>query len=101
MNGNIVITFSIENALCTVRPENITWMFRNNSGFETVILQENTRYHFSANHQGLTLNNITHTDEGIYLMKVTNEVGSDNFSITLEVEGGLNVLYGSVCYGSM
>ena len=88
VKGNIAVTISIKNASPIVRPENIKWMFQNNTGLNAVILEENTRYHFTANHQSLTLKNITHTDEGNYSIQATNEVGSDIVSITLEVEGG-------------
>ena len=101
VNRSVVITFNIENALPRVRPENIKWIFQNNRVTDAVILEENTRYNFSVNHQSLTISGVAHTDEGDYIVHAMNEVGSDTLTITLEVEGGLNLLRFSVGYSIM
>ena len=82
---NITISFSIS-AAPLVTPSDIEWRFQGSSDEETEIMPT-ARYTFSDDKLSLTIYNIHEADEGQFTLRATNELGQDQASIQLVVDG--------------
>ena len=82
---NITISFSIS-AAPLVTPSDIEWRFRDNSNEATQIMPT-ARYTFSEDKLSLTIYNIHEEDEGQFTLTATNDLGQDQASIQLVVDG--------------
>ena len=93
-NMSVTLTFTISDASPEVQPENIQWTFRdlngNNVNIPTNLLTttfSNLMGVFSSDRLSLTLSGLTDDFEGMYVMTVTNEAGSDSATVELVIEG--------------
>ncbi len=65
----------------TVLPQDTVWTFNGD------IIRENSYVVFSEDRLSLTLINLNTTDEGVYIVTVSNPAGSDSVNITLDIQG--------------
>ena len=85
--NEIILTFVIDNAFPSVKPSNVIWKFRSDSSQLTMTLSTGSRYSFSNDRLSLTITDLTHDDQGQYTITATNEAGTDQYFITLDIEG--------------
>ena len=85
--NDIILTFVIDNASPSVKPSNVIWKFRSDSSQLTITLSTGSRYSFSDDRLSLTITDLTHDDQGQYTITATNEAGTDQYFITLDIEG--------------
>ena len=82
---NTTISFSVT-AAPLVTPSDIEWLFRDSSNEVTEILST-ARYSFSEDKLSLTISTILEEDEGQFTLIAANELGQDQASIQLVVDG--------------
>ena len=78
----MTLVFRILNASPVVLPSNIEWDLNGAALNDSV-----SQYFFSADRLSLTINNLTHSDEGLYTFTATNEAGVDSAFLFLNIEG--------------
>lgn len=86
VTDSIELSIVIENASPVVQPMNIIWTYRNSTNDDLVIMVGG-QYSFSNNRQRLTINDLTHDNEGLYIVMATNEAGSHSVQLMLNIEG--------------
>lgn len=86
VTNSIVLSIVIENASPTVQPVNIVWTFHVSSNDNAVIVNGG-QYSFSNDRLQLTINDLTHDNEGQYVVMVSNEAGSYSNQLMLNIQG--------------
>lgn len=72
-----------------VMSPDITWQFRSINGNTVTDVVGDSNHVFSEDRRSLTFNNLTFSDEGMYIVTASNIVGNDTVSIELDVESEL------------
>ena len=84
---NVTVTVVIQNASPDVQPTNINWQFKSPLDQYYGRINSSSRHFFSTNRRKLSITDLKHSDEGLYMITATNEAGSDVLVISLEIEG--------------
>jgi hypothetical protein len=80
VDKSVTITFGIIDASPTVNASNIWWTFNGS------IVANTSRHRLSVDLLSLTINDLTHSDQGYYTLTATNEAGTNSSSVYLEIE---------------
>ena len=86
VHQQVTISIAIDIASPDVLPAHTEWQFKAPNAAVTAVL-ENTRYMFSESRRSLTITDLTHEDEGQYIVTVRNPAGSDTITVNLAIEG--------------
>lgn len=79
----VTLRFQVEDASPDVLPERTFWSFQDTPLSSNL----SDRFVYSVDRRSLTINDLTHEDEGVYSVTVINEAGTDSSEITLQIEG--------------
>ena len=81
------MSFVITDDFPAVKTENIFWQFSSLGTQNTMTIQSNSKISFSEDRLSLIFNNIELSERGNYTLTATNEAGTTNATITMDVHG--------------
>ena len=85
---DITLSFSVSNDVPPLTPDGIQWFFDN--GQRKEIMSNSSGYTFSSDKLSLSIHLLSESDhEGNYTLVATNDGGSDNATIFLDIQGWL------------
>ena len=83
VGSSVTLRFRVADASPDVLPERTFWSFQDSPLSSNL----SDRFVYSVDRRSLTINNLTHEDEGNYSVMVSNEAGTDSREINLHIEG--------------
>ena len=96
VHQSINLSYAIDNAIPDVVPAGISWTFRRGVDISIISEQSDSRYKFSSD-RCLMISSLTLEDEGDYTIMATNKAGSDDYTVTVVVEGKCNYIHTPCC----
>lgn len=98
VGSGVTLSFMITNAYPDVAPNNIKWTFNNGQNISDITGLTTNGFSFSMDLLSLSIVGISSRHEGNYTLTATNNAGSGQASIELEVEGMCEKLSTFVIY---
>ena len=92
VGSEVTLSFMITNAYPDVTPDNIKWTFNNGQNIIDITRLTTNGFSFSMDLLSLSIFGISASHEGNYTLTATNNAGSGQTSIELEVEGMCEIL---------
>ena len=87
VGSEVTLSFMITDAYPDVTPDNIKWTFNNGQNISDITGLTTNGFSFSMDLLSLSIVGISARHEGNYTLTATNNAGSGQASIELEVEG--------------